>query len=108
MAFRRSSSLRWQTREPSDLVLDLADELADLNGCACCLLALGRREKLRLLAVGKPDVKGGVDGKRGKGESDDRVEIFPEQPAGRRPQMSLVDRFIHSRISSARASSVNG
>ena len=112
MAFRRTSSLRRQLRrqprQPSDLALDLADELADLDGRACCLLALGRREQLLLLAIGEPDVEAGVDGERGKGEGDDRVEIFAEQPARRRPQMSLVDRLVHSRISSARASSVNG
>ena len=100
--------LRRQAREPSDLVFDLADELADLDRRACRLLALGRGEQLLLLAIGEPDVEAGVDGERGKGEGDDRVEIFSEQPAGRRPQMSLVDRLVHSRISSARASSVNG
>ncbi|MGY3279267.1 hypothetical protein ACVJ5M_006864 [Bradyrhizobium sp. S3.7.6] len=100
--------LRRQPREPSDLAFDLADELADLDGRACCLLALGRREKLLLLAIGEPDVEAGVDGERGKGEGDDRVEIFSEQPARGRPQMSLVDRLVHSRISSARASSVKG
>ena len=97
-----------QAGEPPDLVFDLADELADLNGRACGLLALGRREQLLLLAIGEPDVEAGVDGERGKGEGDDRVEIFAEQPARRRPQMSLVDRLVHSRISSARTSSVNG
>lgn len=100
--------LRGQAREPSDLVFDLANELADLDGGACCLLALGRRQELLLLAIGEPDVEAGVDGERGESERDDRVEVFAEQPAGRWPQISLVDRLVHSRISSARASSVNG
>ncbi|MGY3648441.1 hypothetical protein ACVWW2_003732 [Bradyrhizobium sp. LM4.3] len=40
-----------QAGEPSDLAFDLADELADLNGRGRCLLALGRRQKLLLLAI---------------------------------------------------------
>ncbi|MGY4410416.1 hypothetical protein ACVWW4_002152 [Bradyrhizobium sp. LB7.1] len=55
MAFRRSSSFVDSSggRRESHLIwlFDLADELADLNGRGRCLLALGRRQKLLLLAI---------------------------------------------------------
>ena len=105
-----------QLRGPTDLALDLADELADFGGGRLRLLVLDADERGLVLLIGEPDFRGAVEQQRERDHRDEERHVFAEQfPArlgGRRRLRQgcggAVRGVVHSITSSASAARVGG
>src|SRR5262249_17310576 len=112
-----------QLRGPTDLALDLADELTDFGGGRLRLLALDADERRFVLLIGEPHLRGAVDEQGERDRRDEERHVLAKQSPARlggaggrrlgsgrcRVGGSDIGRgVVHSMTSSARAMSVGG